>query len=197
MREVLKELGVDYYEAIGEAAFYGPKLDVQVKSAIGHDVTLSTIQLDYQLPERFELTYIDEKGEKARPVVVHRAILGSLDRFIAFLIEETKGAFPTWLAPVQVNLLPVNNNFHLEYAQELLKIFREHKIRTELDDGNDKLGYRMRNSQMRKIPYTIVLGDHEKEDGTVTYRKYGSQEQITVKVNDFIAMIDEEIKLHK
>ena len=197
LREVLKELGVNYYEAIGEAAFYGPKLDVQVKSAIGHDVTLSTIQLDYQLPERFELTYIDEKGEKARPVVVHRAILGSLDRFIAFLIEETKGAFPTWLAPVQVNLLPVNNNFHLEYAQELLKVFREHKIRTELDDGNDKLGYRMRNSQMRKIPYTIVLGDHEKEDGTVTYRKYGSQEQITVKVNDFIAMIDEEIKLHK
>ena len=197
LREVLKELGVNYYEAIGEAAFYGPKLDVQVKSAIGHDVTLSTIQLDYQLPERFELTYIDEKGEKARPVVVHRAILGSLDRFIAFLIEETKGAFPTWLAPVQVNLLPVNNNFHLEYAQELLKVFREHKIRTELDDGNDKLGYRMRNSQMRKIPYTIVLGDHEKEDGTVTYRKYGSQEQITLKVNDFIAMIDEEIKLHK
>jgi threonyl-tRNA synthetase len=197
LREVLKQLGVNYYEAIGEAAFYGPKLDVQVKSAIGHDVTLSTIQLDYQLPERFELTYIDEKGEKARPVVVHRAILGSLDRFIAFLIEETKGAFPTWLAPVQVNLLPVNNNFHLEYAQELLKVFREHKIRTELDDGNDKLGYRMRNSQMRKIPYTIVLGDHEKEDGTVTYRKYGSQEQITVKVNDFIAMIDEEIKLHK
>ena len=197
LREVLKELGVSYYEAIGEAAFYGPKLDVQVKSAIGHDVTLSTIQLDYQLPERFELCYIDEKGEKARPVVVHRAILGSLDRFIAFLIEETKGAFPTWLAPVQVNLLPVNNNFHLEYAHELLKEMKEHGLRVELDDGNDKLGYRMRNSQMRKIPYTIVLGDHEKEDGTVTYRKYGSQEQITVKVKDFIAMIDEEIKLHK
>ena len=197
LREVLKELGVEYYEAIGEAAFYGPKLDVQVRSAIGHDVTLSTIQLDYQLPERFELCYIDEKGEKARPVVVHRAILGSLDRFIAFLIEETKGAFPTWLAPVQVNLLPVNNNFHLEYAQKLLADMKAHGLRVELDDGNDKLGYRMRNSQMRKIPYTIVLGDHEKEDGTVTYRKYGSQEQITVKVNDFIAMIDEEIKLHK
>ena len=194
LREVLKELGVQYYEAIGEAAFYGPKLDVQVKSAIGHDVTLSTIQLDYQLPERFELSYIDEKGEKARPVVVHRAILGSLDRFIAFLLEETKGAFPTWLAPVQVNLLPVNNNFHLEYAKELNQLFKNEGIRVQLDDSNDKLGYRMRNSQIKKIPYTIVLGDHEKEDRTVTYRKYGQQEQITVPVDEFISLIKKEIK---
>ena len=120
--------------------------------------------------------------------------MGSLDRFIAFLIEETKGAFPTWLAPVQVNLLPVNNNFHLEYANELLELFKAHGLRTNLDDGNDKLGYRMRNSQVRKIPYTIVLGDHEKEDRTVTYRKYGQQEQITVSIEDFFKLIDEEIK---
>ena len=194
LREVLKELGVDYYEAIGEAAFYGPKLDVQVKSAIGHDVTLSTIQLDYQLPERFELTYIDEKGEKARPVVVHRAILGSLDRFIAFLLEETKGAFPVWLAPVQVNILPVNNAYHLEYAQALLAKFKEEGLRVELDDSNEKLGYRMRNSQMRKIPFALVIGDHERDDKTVTYRRYGAQEQITVSIDEFLNLIKDEIK---
>jgi threonyl-tRNA synthetase len=190
----LKELGVDYYEAIGEAAFYGPKLDVQVKSAIGHDVTLSTIQLDYQLPERFELTYIDEKSEKARPVVVHRAILGSLDRFIAFLIEETKGAFPTWLAPVQVNILPVNNAYHLEYAKDLLAKFKEHGLRVEMDDSNEKLGYRMRNSQMRKIPFALVLGDSERDNKTVTYRRFGAQEQITVTIDEFLKLIDDEIK---
>ena len=167
---------------------------MQVKSAIGHDVTLSTIQLDYQLPERFELTYIDEKGEKARPVVVHRAILGSLDRFIAFLIEETKGAFPTWLAPVQVNILPVNNAYHLEYAQDLLAKFKEAGFRVELDDSNEKLGYRMRNSQMRKIPFALVIGDHERDDKTVTYRRYGAQEQITVSIDEFLNLIKDEIK---
>ena len=194
LREVLKELGVDYYEAIGEAAFYGPKLDVQVKSAIGHDVTLSTIQLDYQLPERFELTYVDEKGEKVRPVVVHRAILGSLDRFIAFLIEETKGAFPVWLAPVQVNILPVNNAYHLEYASELLAKFKEHGFRVEMDDSNEKLGYRMRSGQMRKIPFALVIGDHERDDKTVTYRRFGAQEQVTVSIDEFLKLIDSEIK---
>ena len=157
-------------------------------------MTLSTIQLDYQLPERFELTYIDEKGEKARPVVVHRAILGSLDRFIAFLIEETKGAFPTWLAPVQVNILPVNNAYHLEYAQELLAKFKEHGLRVEMDDSNEKLGYRMRNSQMRKIPFALVIGDHERDDRTVTYRRFGAQQQITVSIDEFLKLIDNEIK---
>ena len=194
LREVLKQLGVNYYEAIGEAAFYGPKLDVQVKSAIGHDVTLSTIQLDYQLPERFELTYVDEKGEKVRPVVVHRAILGSLDRFIAFLIEETKGAFPVWLAPVQVNILPVNNAYHLEYASELLAKFKEHGLRVEMDDSNEKLGYRMRSGQMRKIPFALVIGDHERDDKTVTYRRFGAQEQVTVSIDEFLKLIDDEIK---
>lgn len=189
LREVLKELGVTYYEAVGEAAFYGPKLDVQVKSAIGHDVTLSTIQLDYQLPERFELSYIDEKGEKARPVVVHRAILGSMDRFIAFLLEETKGALPTWLAPVQVTLLPVNNEFHLEYSKLLLNRLKKEGFRVELDDANEKLGYRLRNAQVNKIPFSIVIGDKERDNDQVTYRRYGEKEQITVSTNEFINLL--------
>ena len=189
LREVLKELGVEYYEAIGEAAFYGPKLDVQVRSAIGHDVTLSTIQLDYQLPERFDLAYIDEKGEKARPVVVHRAILGSMDRFVAFLLEETKGAFPTWLAPNQLTLLPVNNEFHLEYSKKLLERLRKEGFRVELDDANEKLGYRLRNVQVNKIPYSIVIGDNERDNDVVTYRKYGEKEQITIPTNEFINML--------
>ena len=197
LREVLKELGVEYYEAIGEAAFYGPKLDVQVKSAIGHDVTLSTIQLDYQLPERFDLSYIDEKGEKARPVVVHRAILGSLDRFIAFLLEETKGALPTWLAPTQVVLLPVNNEFHLEYAEKLLDKLKELGLRASLDDSNEKLGYRLRQTQVNKIPYSIVIGDKERDNDTVTYRRFGQKDQISVSTDEFIKMIKEEIKNRK
>ena len=153
LREVLNELGVDYYEAEGEAAFYGPKLDVQVRSAIGHDVTLSTIQLDYQLPERFELTYIDQNNQKVRPVVIHRAILGSMDRFVAFLLEETKGVLPVWLAPVQAMVIPVNNQFHLEYANEIVEMLRKKRIRVKLDDREEKLGYKIREAQMKKIPY--------------------------------------------
>lgn len=189
LREVLKELGVDYYEAIGEAAFYGPKLDVQVRSAIGHDVTLSTIQLDYQLPERFELCYIDEKGEKARPVVVHRAILGSMDRFVAFLLEETKGVLPVWLAPIQAIILPVNLNYHKEYSDNLLKELKANKIRVRADYREEKLGYKIREAQMQKIPYQLVIGDKEVAEGLVTYREYGKQEQITVSVKEFIDLI--------
>ena len=189
LREVLKELGVDYYEAIGEAAFYGPKLDVQVRSAIGHDVTLSTIQLDYQLPERFELCYIDEKGEKARPVVVHRAILGSMDRFIAFLLEETKGVLPVWLAPIQAIILPVNLNYHKDYSDALLKELKAHKIRARADYREEKLGYKIREAQMQKIPYQLVIGDKEVAEGLVTYREYGKQEQITVSKKEFIDLI--------
>ena len=189
LRQVLNELGVDYYEAIGEAAFYGPKLDVQVRSAIGHDVTLSTIQLDYQLPERFELEYIDEKGQKARPVVIHRAILGSMDRFVAFLLEETKGIFPVWLAPVQVKLIPVNLEFHKDYTDNLFAKFKKAKIRAEVDYRDEKLGYKIREAQMKKIPYQLVIGDNEVKNGTVTYRKYGEQQQVTVSVEEFIDMI--------
>ena len=197
LRQVLNELGVEYYEAIGEAAFYGPKLDVQVRSAIGHDVTLSTIQLDYQLPERFELTYIDEKGEKARPVVIHRAILGSLDRFIAFLIEETKGNFPLWLAPVQVKVIPVNLQFHKEFSDKLVSILRQNKIRVEEDYRDEKLGYKIREAQTQKIPYQLVIGDNEVANNTVTYRRYGEQAQTTVTVEEFVELIKKQTEERK
>ena len=197
LRQVLNELGVEYYEAIGEAAFYGPKLDVQVRSAIGHDVTLSTIQLDYQLPERFELTYIDEKGEKARPVVIHRAILGSLDRFIAFLIEETKGNFPLWLAPVQVKVIPVNLQFHKEFSDKLLTLLKQNKIRVEEDYRDEKLGYKIREAQTQKIPYQLVIGDNEVANNTVTYRRYGEQAQTTVTVEEFVELIKKQIEERK
>ena len=194
LREVLDEVGADFYEAEGEAAFYGPKLDVQVKSAIGHDVTLSTVQLDYQLPERFELTYIDENGEKARPVVIHRAILGSLDRFIAFLLEETKGAFPTWLAPVQVKVIPVNAEYQGEYAKDVYNLLRKNNIRVELDDRNEKLGYRLREAQTMKVPYTLVLGDNEKDNKTISYRLFSSKDTTTVTQDEFIELLKNEIE---
>lgn len=197
LREVLKETGADFYEAEGEAAFYGPKLDVQVKSAIGHDVTLSTIQLDYQLPERFELNYINESGEKVRPVVIHRAILGSLDRFIAFLLEETKGSLPTWLAPIQVNVIPVNNKYHLEYSKEIMSSLKNAGIRVELDDRDEKLGYKMRESQTKKIPYTLVLGQKEVDNGEISYRLHGSEETSTLSKEEFIAMVKEKIEKKK
>ena len=194
LREVLNEMGVKYYEAKGEAAFYGPKLDVQVKSAIGHDVTLSTIQLDYQLPERFELTYVDENGDKVRPVVIHRAILGSLDRFVAFLLEETKGNFPLWLAPKQVVVLPVNNKYHEEYAKEVVAKLRKAGFRTELDNRDEKLGYRIREAQLHKIPYELVLGNSERDEGTVTYRLHGEQKQTTVSFDEFVSLLNTEIE---
>ena len=190
LRKVLDELGFDYYEAKGEAAFYGPKLDVQIKSAIGHDVTLSTCQLDFLLPERFDLTYVDQNGDKVRPVVIHRAILGTFDRFMAFLIEEYKGAFPTWLAPTQVNIIPVNNEYHLDYASGVFNLLKEHNIRIKLDDREEKLGYKMRESVTHKIPFALILGDKEKENGTISYRKYGSTETITVTKDEFLDLIN-------
>ena len=194
LREVLKEFGVEFYEAEGEAAFYGPKLDVQVRSALGHDVTLSTIQLDYQLPERFELTYIDDKGDKVRPVVIHRAILGSLDRFVAFLLEETKGVLPVWLAPVQVNIIPVNNEHHLEYCVSLKDKLQKLGIRVDLDIREEKLGYRMRESQTKKIPYTLVIGDKEVESNSVNYRLHGSKETNILSIDDFGSLILDQIE---
>lgn len=184
LRSILKSSGAKFYEAEGEAAFYGPKIDVQVKSAIGHDVTLSTVQLDYQLPERFELEYIDEAGDKARPVVIHRAILGSLDRFIAFLLEETKGILPTWLAPTQVYVIPVNNEYHLDYAKKIFEELKNNGFRVELDDRNEKLSYKLRESQVRKIPFTLILGDNEVKDNTVSYRQIGSRDTTTVSLEE-------------
>ena len=197
LREVLKEFGVEFYEEEGEAAFYGPKLDVQVKSAIGHDVTLSTVQLDYQLPERFDLIYIDNNGDKARPVVIHRAILGSLDRFVAFLLEETKGNLPVWLAPVQVNIIPVNNEIHLDYCLELKERFLKSGIRVEVDARDEKLSYRMRESQTKKIPYTLVIGDKEKEASLVNYRLHGSRDTTSIGVDEFISLVYDNIKNYK
>ena len=192
LREVLTEIGADFYEAPGEAAFYGPKLDVQVKSAIGHDVTLSTIQLDYQLPERFDLTYVDEKGERVRPIVIHRAILGSLDRFIAFLLEETKGVLPTWLAPIQVAVVPVNNKYHLEYAKEVFEELKNANVRVTLDDRDEKLGYKMRELQTKKIPYILVLGQNEVDSNSISYRIHGSSDTTNVTRDEFMSLIKGE-----
>ncbi len=194
LRKVLTELGIDFYEAEGEAAFYGPKLDVQIKSAIGHDVTLSTCQLDFLLPERFDLTYIDANGQKARPVVIHRAILGTFDRFMAFLIEETKGAFPLWLSPVQVNIIPVNNEYHLKYAQKVMEKLASQNIRVNLDDRDEKLSYKMRDSQSHKIPYTVIIGDKEKDNKNISYRLFGHRETETKSLKEFEKMLFKEIK---
>ena len=193
LREILTELGLDFYEAEGEAAFYGPKLDVQLKSAIGHDVTVSTCQLDFLLPERFELEYIGEDGKAHRPVVIHRAILGTLDRFMAFLIEETKGAFPTWLAPVQVKVLPISDK-HLEYAKKVEQALLEKEVRVEVDDRAEKIGYKIREAQLQKVPYMLVVGDKEQETGKVGVRNRKDGDIGAMKLEDFVNKIDEEVK---
>ena len=197
LREVLNELGVEYFEAIGEAAFYGPKLDVEVKPAVGPSVTLSTCQLDFLLPRRFELNYVDTDGEKKTPVVLHRAIFGTFDRFTAFIIEETKGAFPTWLSPIQTLIIPVSYEHQGEYSEKLLERLSDAGLRVELDRRNEKVGYKMREAQMRKIPYILVIGDSEVENDTVTYRKYGEVEKTTVSTDEFIKLITDEINNRK
>lgn len=194
LREVLNELGIKYTEEIGEAAFYGPKLDVNVKPAVGAEYTLSTCQLDFCLPAKFNLKYIDENGERKTPVVLHRAILGSLDRFMAYILEETKGALPVWLAPVQVNIIPVNNEYHLEYAKKIEKMLEEANIRVKLDDRNEKLTYKMRESQTKKVPYTIIIGDKERDANTVTVRLHGTTENITLDKGEFLSKIKEVIQ---
>ena len=197
LRKVLDHIGIPYIEKIGEAAFYGPKLDVQVRPAVGNEYTLSTCQLDFCLPMRFDLTYVDKDGSKKTPVVLHRAIFGSLDRFIAYYLEERKGLFPLWLAPVGVNVIPVNNEFHLEYAEKLVTRLKNEGIRVELDDRDEKLGYKMRESVIKKKNYAVIIGNEELENNTVSYRKCGSNETTTVGINDFINMLKEEIKTRK
>ena len=193
LREVLNDLGIEYTEEIGEAAFYGPKLDVNVKPAVGNEYTLSTCQLDFCLPAKFNLKYIDENGERKTPVVLHRAILGSLDRFMAYILEETKGALPVWLSPVQANIIPVNNEYHLEYAKELFDLLEKENVRVKLDDRNEKLTYKMRESQTKKIPYTIILGDKEVSAKEVTVRLHGTNENITLGRDEFVSKIKEVI----
>ena len=197
LREVLNDLGVEYFEAIGEAAFYGPKLDVEVKPAIGPEVTLSTCQLDFLLPRRFELNYIDKDGSKKTPVVLHRAIFGTFDRFTAFILEETKGILPLWLSPVQVNIIPVNNSYHLEYSNKLFDDLKENNIRVELDSREEKLGYRMRESQTRKIPFTLVIGDKERDTNSISFRKFGESDTTTLSEEEFIKFIKDEISNRK
>ena len=193
LREILKELNLNFYEAEGEAAFYGPKLDVQIKTAVGHDVTISTCQLDFLLPQRFKLEYIGKDGEAHRPVVIHRAILGTFDRFLAFLIEETKGAFPLWLAPVQVKVLPISEK-HVEYANKIYEEMFKLGIRVEVDADNEKIGYRIRKAQLEKVPYMLVVGDKEKEENKVTVRSRSKADLGTISIDEFIEKVLGEIK---
>ena len=178
----------------GDGAFYGPKLDFHIRDSLGRVWQCGTIQLDMNLPERFDLTYIDRDGSKKRPVMLHRVIYGSIERFIGILIEHYAGAFPTWLSPVQVNIIPVNNEYHLEYAREVMNLLLGNEIRCKLDDRDEKLGYKIRESQTKKIPYTLVLGDKEKDSNLITYRKYGHQESVTVSKEEFVKFILEDIK---
>ncbi|KGR91417.1 threonyl-tRNA synthase [Ureibacillus massiliensis 4400831 = CIP 108448 = CCUG 49529] len=192
LKEAMDDMGLEYYEAEGEAAFYGPKLDVQVKTAIGKDETLSTVQLDFLQPERFDLTYIGEDGKHHRPVVIHRGVVSTMERFVAFLIEEYKGAFPTWLAPVQVEVIPVSNEVHYEYAKQIVEGLQAAGVRVEMDDREEKLGYKIREAQMKKIPYMLVLGDKEMESNSVNVRRYGSQDSETISFEEFVNNITKE-----
>ena len=199
IRTMLQELNIPFVEDVGEAAFYGPKLDVNVKPAIGNEYTLSTCQLDFCLPAKFNLSYIDSDGTKKTPVVLHRAILGSLDRFMAYILEETKGNLPLWLAPVQAKILPVKNEDEElnAYSHDLYKYLDDNGIRVEIDERNEKLGYRIREAQMEKVPYLLVLGKNEAADGTVSYRLHGEQNSTTVSREDFLALLKEDIRTKK
>ena len=196
LRETLTEIGIEFTEEIGEAAFYGPKLDVNVKPAIGNEITLSTCQLDFCLPAKFDLTYTDADSNKQTPVVIHRAILGSLDRFMAYILEETKGNLPTWLAPTQVKVLPVKNDDEElnAYSQKLVDALADADVRVEFDTRSEKLGYKMREAQIQKVPYLAVLGKNEEAEGTVSYRLHGEQGTTTVKFDEFVELIVNEIK---
>ena len=197
LREVLNSLDIPYFEAIGEAAFYGPKLDVEVKPAVGPEVTLSTCQLDFLLPRRFDLSYIDSNGEKQVPVVIHRAIFGTFDRFTAFLIEETKGIYPLWLAPVEVNIIPVNLEYHEEYTRSLEGWLRDQNIRVTADYRNEKLSYKMRESVVKKIPVTVIVGQKEVDNETISYREFGSEETTTVTKDEFLNYLKSRIESKK
>ena len=197
LKRACKIAGRDCKINPGDGAFYGPKLDFHVKDAIGRVWQCGTIQLDMNLPERFDLTYIDSDGNKKRPIMLHRVIYGSIERFIGILIEHYVGAFPTWLSPVQVNIIPVNNEYHLEYSNKLKELLRNNNIRVELDSREEKLSYRMRESQVNKIPFTLIIGDKEKEDELISFRKFGQNDTKTVTKDEFLDIIVEEIKNKK
>lgn len=197
LKEAVDEMGLDYEEAPGEAAFYGPKLDVQVKTALGKEETLSTVQLDFLLPERFDLEYIGNDGEKHRPVVIHRGVISTMERFVAFLTEEYKGAYPTWLAPNQLEIIPVSNEVHYDYARKLYDELKSQGVRCHIDDRNEKMGYKIREAQMNKVPYQIVVGDKEVENNEVNLRQYGSKDSKTLDRDEFIWNLVDEIRLKK
>ena len=196
LREILIDTGAEFYEAKGEAAFYGPKIDVNVLSAIGHEVTLSTVQLDYQLPEKFELEYVDENNQKQRPVVIHRAILGSLDRFMAFLIEETKGVFPTWLCPVQAKIISINDSC-ASYAQSVEQSLKSKNVRVEIDVRNESLSYKIREAVKQKVPYIVIVGEKEVQENKLSVRKRGSNATTEYCLQEFESMLIEEINSKK
>ncbi len=193
MRELLDEEGIDYKEMTGEAAFYGPKIDIQVRTALGHVITMSTVQLDFLLPERFDLTYIGKDGNKHRPVLIHRGLVSTWERLMSILLEQYKGAFPTWLAPVQLKIIPVADA-HMDYAEKLHEQFIDEDLRSELDRREEKLGYKIRDAQTKKIPYQLVVGDKEVEQNAVTYRKYGEKDQHTVTIEEFKTIIEQDIR---
>ena len=194
LRAILKELNIDFYEAEGEAAFYGPKIDIQIKTALNHDITIPTCQLDFALPDRFDLTYIGEDGKEHRPVVIHRAILGSSDRFISFLIEETKGAFPLWLSPIQAKILPITDA-QIDYCTELKAKLRAKRIRVELDDSNEKIGYKIRKAQLEKVPYMLVIGANEQESQVVTVRARKNGANLgEMTIDEFIEKVQNEVE---
>jgi len=193
MRELLDEENIDYKEMTGEAAFYGPKIDIQVRTALGHVITMSTVQLDFLLPERFDLTYIGKDGKKHRPVLIHRGLVSTWERLMSILLEQYKGAFPTWLAPVQLKIIPVADA-HMEYAEKLHEQFIDEDLRSELDRREEKLGYKIRDAQTKKIPYQLVVGDKEVEQNAVTYRKYGEKDQHTLSIDAFKDLIKKEIR---
>ncbi|MDJ1108654.1 threonine--tRNA ligase [Macrococcoides caseolyticum] len=197
LKEAVDEMGLDYEEAPGEAAFYGPKLDVQVKTALGKEETLSTVQLDFLLPERFDLEYIGSDGEKHRPVVIHRGVISTMERFVAFLTEEYKGAYPLWLAPNQLEIIPVSNEVHYDYARKLYDELKSQGVRCHIDDREEKMGYKIREAQMHKVPYQVVVGDKEIENNEVNVRQYGKKESKTIDRDDFIWSIVDEIRLKK
>lgn len=194
LKSAMDDLGLEYFEAEGEAAFYGPKLDVQTKTALGGEETLSTIQLDFLLPERFDLKYVGADGEDHRPVMIHRGIVSTMERFTAYLTEMYKGAFPTWLAPKQVEIIPVNNEAHFDYAASLRSKLAAHQVRVSIDDRNEKMGYKIRQAQVNKVPYTLVLGDNEKDEGTVTVRRYGQEKTTTMAFDEFVAILNHDLE---
>lgn len=193
LKDLLKEENIEHTEMVGEAAFYGPKIDIQVRTAMGHVITMSTVQLDFLLPERFDLNYIGSDGEKHRPVVIHRGLISTWERLMSILLEQYKGAFPTWLSPVQIKVIPVSLDAHGDYAKKLNDLFIDYDLRSELDMREEKLGFKIRDAQTLKIPYQLVVGDNEVDDNKVTYRKYGSKDQTTVLVDEFISMVQKEI----